>query len=126
MVANVDIRIEGCADALRCLHGFRMVDKERRDHSELVAALPSDHESGEGGVAVYFAHPRSPWERGTNENTNGLLRQYIPKGEPVPTDVGTLDAIAAQLNGRPRRTLGWRSPAEAFSQFVDSAVASTG
>jgi len=78
------------------------------------------------GVAVYFAHPRSPWERGTNENTNGLLRQYIPKGEPVPTDVGTLDAIAAQLNGRPRRTLGWRTPAEAFSQFVDSAVASTG
>lgn len=78
------------------------------------------------GVAVYFAHPRSPWERGTNENTNGLLRQYIPKGEPVPTDIGTLDAIAAQLNGRPRRTLGWRTPAEAFSQFVDSAVASTG
>lgn len=77
-------------------------------------------------VTVYFAHHRSPWERGTNENTNGLLRQYIPKGTVVPTDAGTLEGIASQLNGRPRRTLGWKTPTEAFYQLIDAAVASTG
>ncbi len=77
------------------------------------------------GVAVYFAHHRSPWERGTNENTNGLVRQYIPKGTVVPTDVGTLEGIARQLNGRPRRTLGWQTPAEAFSQLLEAPVATT-
>lgn len=78
------------------------------------------------GVAVYFAHHRSPWERGTNENTNGLLRQYIPRTQPAPADADLLAAIAARLNGRPRRTLGWRTPAEAFSQLLDTPVASTG
>jgi IS30 family transposase len=78
------------------------------------------------GVAVYFAHPRSPWERGTNENTNGLLRQYLPAGSVMPSDPATLQAIAVQLNGRPCRTLGWRTPAEAFSQLMESLVASTG
>lgn len=78
------------------------------------------------GVAVFFAHHRSPWERGTNENTNGLLRQYIPKGTVVPTDGETLDAVADRLNGRPRRTLGRKTPAEAFSQLLESPVASTG
>jgi IS30 family transposase len=75
---------------------------------------------------VYFAHPRSPWERGTNENTNGLLRQSLPAGSVMPNDPATLQAIAVQLNGRPRRTLGWRTPAEAFSQVMESLVASTG
>ena len=78
------------------------------------------------GVAVYFAHPRSPWERGTNENTNGLLRQYLPSASVMPSDPATLQAVAAQLNGRPRRTLGWRTPAEAFSQLLESPVAPTG
>ncbi len=78
------------------------------------------------GVAVYFAHPRSPWERGTNENTNGLLRQYLPSASVMPSDPATLQAIAARLNGRPRRTLGWRTPAEAFSQLLESPVAPTG
>jgi IS30 family transposase len=78
------------------------------------------------GVAVYFAHHRSPWERGTNENTNGLLRQYLPRRSVMPHDQATLQAIAALLNGRPRRTLDWKTPAEAFSQFMDAAVASTG
>ena len=78
------------------------------------------------GVAVYFAHPRSPWERGTNENTNGLLRQYLPAVLVMPSDPATLQTIAVELNGRPRRTLGWRTPAEAFSQLLESPVAPTG
>jgi len=74
-------------------------------------------------VHVFFCDPRSPWQRGSNENTNGLLRQYFPKGQ----DVGhytqrQLDAVALKLNTRPRQTLGWRTPAEALA----AAVATTG
>jgi IS30 family transposase len=73
----------------------------------------------ETGVQGYFCDPRSPWQRATNENGNGLLRQYFPKG----TDLATysqvqLDRVAAELNGRPRQTLGRRSSSEAFANVV--------
>jgi len=78
------------------------------------------------GLEIYFCDPRSPWQRGTNENTNGLLRQYFPKG----TDMNRygkreLDAVAVTLNGRPRKTLGWKTPAEALEALL-SAARSTG
>lgn len=85
-------------------------------------------------IPVYFAHAHSPWERGTNENTNGLVREYFPKGTEITGDIRYLNAVADEINGRPRAILGFRTPAEVFADLLLadnpgddlSSIASTG
>lgn len=84
--------------------------KEMAMHKQITLATDMD---------IYFADPRSPWQRGSNENTNGLLRQYFPKGISLRQfDPDHLAAVARQLNGRPRKTLNWRTPAEALNDML--------
>jgi transposase, IS30 family len=87
---------------------------EMNQHARIAVAADLD---------IYFADPHSPWQRGSNENTNGLLRQYFPKGTDLPSDPGRLQAVADELNGRPRKTLGWKTPAEAMAALIDSQAA---
>jgi IS30 family transposase len=79
----------------------------------------------ETGIEIYFCDPHSPWQRGSNENTNGLLRQYFPRSS---TDFRTwtqdqLDEVARELNGRPRQTLNWRNPAQTLNDYLVATAA---
>ncbi|QXT64307.1 IS30 family transposase [Tessaracoccus palaemonis] len=89
---------------------------EMAEHARLTAAV---------NLPVYFAHSRSPWERGTNENTNGLIREYLPKGTYITSNQAYLDAIADELNDRPRASLGFYTPREKFEALLAADVAST-
>ncbi|MFE2749676.1 IS30 family transposase [Streptomyces scopuliridis] len=77
-------------------------------------------------MPIYLCKPRSPWQRGTNENTNRLLRQYLPKGADLRTfSQADLDTIAHELNHRPRKTHGYRTPAEVYADLLNSGDALT-
>jgi IS30 family transposase len=91
--------------------------KELSDHARFTV---------DSGVKVFFADPHSPWQRGTNENTNGLLRQYFPKGTDLSRwKAREIEAVALTLNTRPRKTLGWRTPAEALNDHLKRSVHQT-
>jgi IS30 family transposase len=105
--------IAGLPDALRRSLTWDQ-GSEMKQHAQVAVAA---------GVDVYFCDPHSPWQRGSNENTNGLLRQYFPKGTVLPSDPGRLREAADELNGRPRKTLGWKTPAEALAEFLDTQAA---
>jgi IS30 family transposase len=88
---------------------------EMRAHAQIAVAADCE---------IFFCDPHAPWQRGTNENTNGLLRQYFPKGTSLGGhSPAHLAAVADELNGRPRKTLGWKTPAEALAEILDHDAA---
>lgn len=94
-----------------------MTTPEAPSATAFLAAAPIASQSAD--LDIYFCDPHSPWQRGTNENTNGLLRQYFAKGADLsifPADY--LDYVAAKLNTRPRKTLGWKTPAETLDALL--------
>jgi IS30 family transposase len=106
--------IAGLPDALRRSLTWDQ-GKEMTAHADIAVAAD---------CAIYFCDPHSPWQRASNENTNGLLRQYFPKGTDLAAHSPQhLAAVADELNGRPRKTLGWKTPAEAMAEFLDSQAA---
>lgn len=113
-----DVLIDRVRDLPALMRGSLTWDQgtEMAHHAQLTVATD---------LPVYFAHPHSPWERGTNENTNGLLREYLPKGTDITSHQPYLDAIADEINDRPRACLGYYTPRETFTRLLNSDVAST-
>ena len=106
--------IAGLPDALRRSLTWDQ-GREMKAHAQIAVAADCE---------IYFCDPHSPWQRGSNENTNGLLRQYFPKSTPLAGhSPAHLAAVADELNGRPRKTLGWKTPAEALAEILDRDAA---
>ena len=106
--------IAGLPDALRRSLTWDQ-GREMKAHAQITV---------DADCAIYFCDPHAPWQRGTNENTNGLLRQYFPKSTPLAGhSPAHLAAVADELNGRPRKTLGWKTPAEALAEVLDRDAA---
>ena len=113
---TADVVADALADAITSLPGQlrRSITwdqgKEMAEHARFSVAT---------GVPVYFCDPHSPWQRGTNENTNGLLRQYYPRSTDFRAlSQQALNAVAAELNNRPRQTLQWKSPCQALDEAL--------